>query len=98
MRWLAIAIFALVLVSGCTKYENYYTWNLPVGGTQQQSDADWYQCQRENTARGTVIDPGIGAAGNTTVTPTATVNEEMALQCMRARGYTVTGKQQRAVQ
>jgi hypothetical protein len=92
----ATAIVALVLVVGCTRYENYYTWNMPPGGTQQQSDADWYRCLKENTTRGTVIDTG-SALTPVTVSPTENTNDEMALQCMRAKGYTITGRDTRPV-
>jgi hypothetical protein len=38
-------------LSGCESSRNYYHWTKP-GLTQQQSDADWYQCVKENTTAG----------------------------------------------
>jgi hypothetical protein len=93
---LVVAIVASALIAGCTSSENYFTWNTPPGGTQQQSDADWYRCLKENTARGTVIDTG-SALTPVTVSPTENTNDEMALQCMRAKGYTITGRGTRPV-
>jgi hypothetical protein len=53
-----------------------------------QQDADWYQCTRENTTTGAEIS---SLGGSTEVRRVENTNMEMVVQCMKARGYTLTG-------
>jgi hypothetical protein len=79
-RFLIVVVLSW-LVAGCGGVGGVYLvshkiiWNrLGLPTTQQQADADWYECQRAN------LDP---------ITGTMTIFEEkMAKQCMAARGYT----------
>jgi hypothetical protein len=81
-------------LSWCESYRNFYHWTKP-GLTQQQSDADWYQCVKENTAAGLEVQ---NLGGDIETRPTQNTNEGMALQCMKARGYTITGVEKRRVE
>jgi len=68
MIWIIAALFLV----GCAE-------TFTRGGvTQQQVDADFYQCQRENrnVSNGGLLGPQGDFA-----------QEEMVRQCMRARGY-----------
>lgn len=76
-----IALAFASLVSGCAGVGGAYLISHTIrwtkaGATQQQINADWYQCQRENQA---------DAVSSTTV-----FQERMAKQCMAARGYGFT--------
>jgi len=70
----AIVIGAALILSGCA---DTFTRG---GVTNQQADADLYQCQRENSrfSNGGVLGPQGDIA-----------QQEMVRQCMRARGYQV---------
>jgi len=62
-------LLALLCLAGCgTQYSK-------VGFSQQQFDADLYQCQKENPD----LVWGIGS------------DEGLTQQCMRAKGYTTSG-------
>jgi len=77
-------------LAGCGTHRFHY-WT-KAGQTQQQQDADWYQCMRENTASGTEIST---FAGDVTVHRTQDTNLEMAVRCMKARGYTLVKTEDR---
>lgn len=63
------AIGLLLLLAGCAPQWTRY------GVTQQQADADMYQCKRQNV----VLDTGSISD--------AFMIEDLIAQCMRARGY-----------
>jgi hypothetical protein len=87
-------VFGAILLSGCESYQKIYHWTKP-GLTQQQSDADWYQCVKENTTPGLDVQT---YGGDIEARRTQNTNDAMALQCMRARGYTITGVENRRVE
>jgi hypothetical protein len=71
------ALFLLggvALLCGCSTTPTYWT---KADFNKQQFDADWYQCQKENTPEKEYY---------------WIVDAQMAAQCMRARGYLETDK------
>jgi hypothetical protein len=66
------SVALLLLMSGCAGQWTRY------GATQQQIDADLYQCKRQNV----VLDDGSISSGF--------MVEDLIAQCMRARGYRTT--------
>lgn len=70
MRWLGI--IAMLLLCACADRWTKY------GVTDQQANADFYQCRRENMnfSDGSVLGPRGDFA-----------QEQMVDQCMRSRGY-----------
>ena len=73
MKYMTIGLtIACLLLGGCA--ERF----VRSGATNQQADADLYQCRRENRnfSDGSVIGPHGDFA-----------QEKMIRQCMRARGY-----------
>jgi hypothetical protein len=64
----------------------YYHWVKP-GFVLQTMNADWYACVKENSSQSTVIAAGTSVE----VVHADRVDDGMAVQCMKARGYTLTG-------
>jgi hypothetical protein len=80
----ALALWGLAFaLSGCADTKTAYHWTR-AGTSDQQHNTDWYQCIKENTTTGLNID-----SWNETVKPTQNTNNEMVVQCMKARGYTL---------
>jgi hypothetical protein len=75
-----VMIGSPILLSGCGSIGGNYlvshkiNWSKP-GLDQQQLNADWYQCRKENTPEAEYY---------------WIVDENMAKQCMAAKGYTYT--------
>jgi hypothetical protein len=90
MRVVSTLVASALFLSGCSS-ETLYHWAKP-GITQQQQDADWYQCTRENTTTGAEVS---SLGGSTEVRQVQNTNMEMVVQCMKARGYTLTGVENR---
>ena len=78
MRYrLPIVVLLTLTVAGCSRMLSDYTvsrnnWCKP-GVSQQQLDADWYACSKQNTS-----DPQSGMTSE---------EKGMAKQCMAAKGY-----------
>ena len=76
-----LAVVAIQL-TGCGGVGGHYlvsheiNWSKP-GLNQQQLNADWYQCRKENTPEKEYY---------------WIVDEKMAMQCMAAKGYSWTEK------
>ena len=74
---LYLSLAALVLAVGCsTQYRN----RLHPEYGQTDYDRDRYACRRENSHPAATVAGAYGSAGNV-------VNEDMAWQCFRARGW-----------
>ena len=86
----ALLLAAAACLTGCAGTDTIYHWSKAGAATQQQADLDWYQCTKENTAHGTEIQ---NVLGTIEVNRTSDVDERMALQCMRSRGYAYTVEQ-----
>jgi hypothetical protein len=90
LQRLAPALLVAAALAGCAKHRLYY-WT-KAGQTQQQQDADWYQCMRENTASGTEIST---FAGDVAVHHSQDTYLDVAVRCMKARGYTLVKTEDR---
>ena len=82
IRTITVLLVILTLV-GCATGFRYTRPNT----TQQQVDKDGYECRREATytAYNANVNPYYGAASSGNQ-----VDMELAKQCLRARGYTIT--------
>src|ERR1044071_9685798 len=77
LSWSLILCGLLVLTSGCsTRYRN----SLHPEYGQTDYDRDRYECRRENSHPAATVAEAYGSAGNV-------VDEDMARQCFRARGW-----------
>jgi hypothetical protein len=78
---LLLMIPTLAILSGCSGPDRLYLISHQVnfdapGISEQQKNADWYQCKKEN-----ISDSENGMSQS---------EEKMALQCMSAKGYAYT--------
>jgi hypothetical protein len=83
------SILALVCLAGCASapaQQVYHHWTKP-GFQPAQMNADWYACVKENSTTATTVD-NIG--GSIEVHKQQDGNDAMSIQCMKARGYTLT--------
>lgn len=78
-----------VLLAGCATApmpRTYYHWT-KASGTTQALNADWYACVKENSSQSTIVNDGASIE----VVHAERVDDGMAVQCMKARGYTLSG-------
>jgi len=75
---LAISLGALVLLSACGA--THYLNRLHPEYGQTDLDRDWYECRRENTQPAATVAGAYGSAK-------MVVDDGMAMQCFRARGW-----------
>lgn len=82
-------LLCALLLTGCAAVpmpRTSYHWT-KAGWNAQTMDADWLSCVQANSAAAQVLD----ATAAVRVVHADAVDPDRAIDCMKARGYTLTG-------
>jgi hypothetical protein len=77
-----LVLAAILLLAGCEEEQAQFRNRDPVRMTQQQYDADSYQCDHDNQKAPVYVRSAYGA-----YVPFGDVDHKMATRCMQARGW-----------